>query len=90
MNVDAGWRIGLETWEYGDIAEILHVGPYSDEQGDINRLRAFIAASGRHVIGEYEEEYVRGPGMIFTGDPRKYLTIIRLRVAPVAGQPTVE
>lgn len=32
------------------------------------------------VVGEHEEEYVKGPGMLFAGDPEQYLTIIRLRV----------
>jgi hypothetical protein len=79
--VDAGFRLSVETWEYGEVAEVLHVGPYCDEQADIDRLHKFVAASGRHVIGDHEEEYVRGPGIIFAGDPQKYLTIIRLRVA---------
>jgi hypothetical protein len=34
-------------------------------------------------MGDHEEEYVRGPGMVFAGDPRKYLTIIRLRIRPL-------
>jgi hypothetical protein len=32
------------------------------------------------IVGEHEEEYVRGPGMFSRGDPEKYLTIIRYRV----------
>jgi hypothetical protein len=72
--------IAIATWEYGDVAEILHVGPYSTERPDIDRLHAFIASNGYRVIGDHEEEYVKGPGMIFSGDPGAYLTIIRLRV----------
>jgi hypothetical protein len=76
-----GLRVGIETWEYGDVAELLHAGPYSREEPDIRQLLAFIASRGYRAIGDHEEEYVRGPGMIFAGDPEKYLTIIRLRVA---------
>jgi len=61
------------------------VGRYSTEEPDINRLREFIDAQGYRVVGEHEEEYVKGPGMVFTGDPDKYLTIIRLRVERVSG-----
>jgi hypothetical protein len=61
---------------------VLHVGPYSAEEADIVSLHAFVAASGRRIVGEHEEEYVRGPGMFFAGDPQHYLTIIRVRVAP--------
>ena len=70
----------VTTWAYGDVAEVLHVGPYSAEQRDIERLLAFITAQGYRVVGEHEEEYVKGPGMLFAGDPEQYLTIIRLRV----------
>jgi hypothetical protein len=78
-------RTSIATWAYGDVAEILHVGPYSAEEPDINRLRKFIDAQGYRVVGEHEEEYVKGPGMMFTGDSDKYLTIIRLRVEKVSG-----
>ena len=79
----------IRTWEYGTVAEILHVGPYADEEADIRRLVDFIVTQGYRVIGDHEEEYVRGPGLFFAGDPEKYLTIIRLRVqaADVAPNP---
>jgi hypothetical protein len=70
----------ISTWTYGDVAEVLHVGPYSSEEPDIRRLHAFVRSNGYRVVGDHEEEYVRGPGMIFAGDANKYLTIIRVRV----------
>jgi hypothetical protein len=75
-------RTAIDTWAYGDVAEILHVGRYDAEEADIERLVRFVASRGYHVVGDHEEEYVKGPGMLFAGDPDKYLTIIRLRVAP--------
>lgn len=80
IDTEPGLSLTLQTWDYGEVVELLHVGPYSREQADIERLHAFVAAQGRRVIGEHEEEYVRGPGMFFAGDPEKYLTIVRLRV----------
>ena len=62
--------VAITTWAYGDVAEILHIGSYSTEQPDIERLRAFIDSRGYRVIGDHEEEYVKGPGMIFAGDPK--------------------
>jgi hypothetical protein len=87
ISSEAGWQIGVETWEYGEVAEVLHIGPYNAEEANIRSLHTFVAASGRRIIGEHEEEYVRGPGMLFRGDPQKYLTIIRVRVAPGTGDP---
>jgi hypothetical protein len=77
-------RTSIMTWAYGDVAEILHVGRYSAEEPDINRLRTFIDWQGYRVVGDHEEEYVKGPGMMFAGDPDQYLTIIRLRVEKAA------
>ena len=79
-NTDPELPTALTTWTYGEVAEILHVGPYSNEEADIRRLLEFVESKGYRVIGEHEEEYVRGPGMIFAGDANKYLTIIRVRV----------
>ena len=72
--------VKIGTWDYGTVAEILHVGPYNEEAPTVGRLMAFISQNGYQVIGEHEEEYLRGPGMFGKGDPREYYTIIRYRV----------
>jgi hypothetical protein len=76
----SGLRAELATWQYGEVAEILHVGPYDREDLTIRTLMDFIKAGGYAIVGEHEEEYIKGPGIFFTGDPEKYLTIIRYRV----------
>jgi len=77
---EAGLRAEIVTWEYGDVAEVLHVGPYDREQPTIARLTGFIKDCGYEIVGEHEEEYLKGPGMFSAGNPEKYLTIIRYRV----------
>jgi len=72
--------VKIGTWDYGTVAEILHVGLYSEEVPTVGRLMAFISRNGYQAIGEHEEEYLKGPGMFGKGDPRKYYTIIRYRV----------
>ena len=72
------FEVKLETWEYGQVAEILHVGPYEQEQNTIDRLEAFIAEQGYQIVGEREEEYLRGPS-VWPPSKQKY-TIIRYRV----------
>jgi hypothetical protein len=79
-------NLRLEEWEGGLTAEILHIGPYSTENPDIDRLHAFISNSGYRIAGDHEEEYIVGPGMFGPGDTGKYLTIIRYRVEAVAGE----
>jgi hypothetical protein len=75
-----GLEVALTTWEYGEVAEILHVGPYSAEEPTVTRLKAFIADRGYEISGPHEEEYLRGPGWLFAGDPASYLTLIRYPV----------
>jgi hypothetical protein len=70
----------IATWDYGAVAEILHVGPYSAEAPTVERLKAFISQQGYQKTGDHEEEYLRGPGMFGKGDPSKYYTIIRYRI----------
>jgi len=73
-------KAAITTWEYGDVAEILYIGPYSEEVPTIEKLHAFITKQGYVIAGPHEEEYLKGPGLLFKGDPKKYYTIIRYRV----------
>jgi hypothetical protein len=77
---DPSLKVMLVTWHYGTVAEILHIGPYSAEPPTIERLKTFIKSQGYRIIGEHEEEYVKGPSMFGPGDPNKYYTIIRYQV----------
>jgi hypothetical protein len=70
----------IEYWDYGEVAEILHIGPYHKEAPTIERLHKFIEEKGYKIVGAHEEEYIKGPGRFFAGDPEKYITIIRYRV----------
>jgi hypothetical protein len=81
IDAEPGLKVDLLTWEYGQVAEILHTGPYAQEQPTIERLHRFIKERGYGIIGYHEEEYIKGPGMFFKGNPKKYYTIIRYRVA---------
>ncbi|MEO6098622.1 MAG: hypothetical protein ABIW76_24295 [Fibrobacteria bacterium] len=73
-------EIRAEVWEYGMVAEVLHIGAYSEETADIAALKSYIARNGFGIIGSYEEVYLKGPGMVFKRSERKYETLIRYRV----------
>jgi len=70
----------LETWEYGTVAHILHVGAYTEEAPTIERLQAFIADNGYRVAGDHEEEYLSRP------NAKTVRTIIRYPVVPAAAR----
>jgi hypothetical protein len=78
--VPEGMSIKVATWKYGEVAEILHMGPYGEEKPTIERLYGFIRDRGYVIAGEHEEEYLKGPGVIFKGKPEQYMTIIRYPV----------
>ncbi len=70
--------VKIDLWEYGEVAEILHVGAYSEETPTIEKLIAFISGQGYEIAGPHEEEYLRGPES--GPDSSRYMTIIRYQV----------
>ena len=67
-------KVSLETWEYGTVAQILHLGPYDQEGPTIERLHRFIEDSGYQIAGDHEEEYLTRP------DAKVIKTIVRYTV----------
>ena len=71
---EPGTEVKLETWEYGTVAQILHLGPYDQETETIEHLQQFITANGHEIIGPHEEEYLTKP------DAKVVKTLIRYQV----------
>ncbi len=67
-------EVGVATWEYGTVAQILHIGPYSEEGPTVAALHKFIEDSGYRIIGDHEEEYLTSP------KAKVQKTVIRYRV----------
>jgi hypothetical protein len=67
-------EVMIETWKYGTVAQILHLGPYDQEYPTIEHLLKFIEESGYEVAGDHEEEYISRP------DAKVQKTIIRYPV----------
>ena len=82
--------VSLTTWKYGEVAELLHIGSYDEERPVLQRLRSFIRESGYEYTGPHEEEYLKGPGMFFRGNPEDYVTILRYEIRPVMDSLTGE
>ena len=66
-----GVEVKLETWKYGTVAQILHLGGYDQEGPTIERLHKFIEENGYKIAGAHEEEYLTTP------DAKVPKTIIR-------------
>lgn len=70
--------VKIDYWQYGEVAEILHIGAYSEEPPTIEKLFAFISEQGYEIAGPHEEEYLKGAES--GPDASKYMTIIRYQV----------
>jgi hypothetical protein len=67
-------KLRLEIYAEGQAAQILHVGPYSEETATIERLHTFIKEKGYHFCGKHHEIYLSDPRRTA---PEKLKTIVR-------------
>ena len=72
-------EVCVDIFEYGKVAEILHIGPYSEEGPIIEALHKFIDESGYDIAGVHEEEYVTSP------EAKIQKTLIRYQVRHKSG-----
>jgi hypothetical protein len=54
-------EVQLGTWDYGTCACLLHIGAYTEEAPNIERLHKFIADCGYVFNGVHEEWYLSRP-----------------------------
>lgn len=71
---------GIEVRELpgGRCASLLHQGPYDQLGRSYAKLFEYVKQQGYRVACPTREIYVKGPGMIFKGNPKNYLTEIQL------------
>jgi hypothetical protein len=67
-------RLRLERWREGASAQVMHIGPYSEERPTIERLHEFIAAAGCKPRGAHHEIYLGDPRR---ADPARLKTVLR-------------
>jgi len=64
----------------GRCVTLLHRGPYDELGRSYARILECIHDHGYTVVMPTREVYIKGPGMIFKGNPRNYLTEIQMLV----------
>ncbi len=67
-------KVRFERFTEGLSAQIMHIGPYSEEGPTIEKLHAFIRESGYDMAGKHDEIYLGDPRK---AAPEKLKTIIR-------------
>ena len=67
-------KIRFESFREGKCAQVMHIGPYSAEQPNIERLHAFITENGHTLRGKHHEIYLGDPRRT---KPEKLKTVLR-------------
>jgi len=62
----------------GHCVSLVHRGPYNDLGRSYARVLQYIHEKGYKVQAPSREIYLKGPGMIFKGNPKNYLTEIQM------------
>ena len=60
---------------------LLHHGPYEDLSHSYARLLKYVNERDYELLLPTREVYLKGPGMIFRGNPKKYVTEIQIPIA---------
>ena len=66
--------VRFETFTEGKAAQILHVGPFSEEGPTIDKVHTFIMDNGCHRVGKHHEIYLSDMRRVA---PEKWKTIVR-------------
>jgi hypothetical protein len=69
----------VEPFAEGDVAQVLHVGPYAEERPSVERLDAGIAQAGFRPRGHHHEIYLGDPRRV---PPERLRTLLRHPIAP--------
>ncbi len=66
--------VGFEPFEEGKVAQIMHIGPFSEEGPTIEKVHSFIKEGGYKLSGKHHEIYLSD---IRRAAPEKWKTIVR-------------
>ncbi len=73
--------ISIRELAGGRCVSLVHRGPYEELGRSYENVFAYINERGLKALVPSREIYLKGPGMIFQGNPRKYLTEIQVMVS---------
>src|ERR1041384_3977972 len=64
----------------GPCVSLLHRGPYELLSRSYGKILDYLEGRGYASNGPIREIYLKGPGMILKGNPKKYLTEIQIPI----------
>lgn len=72
--------ISVRTLPGSRCISLVHIGPYEQLGRSYEALSAYIQENGCQTDQPIREIYLKGPGMIFKGNPQKYRTEIQMMI----------
>ena len=72
--------IKVRKLEGGRLLSIMHRGPYEEVGTAYEQIMKYAKEHGLEVQAPCREIYIKGPGMIFKGNPKNYLTEVQMLV----------
>jgi effector-binding domain-containing protein len=72
--------IAVRELPSGRCVTLMHQGPYTELGRSYAKILDYVKQKGYEVVSPCREVYIKGPGMIFKGNPKKYLTEIQMMV----------
>ena len=73
-------EISVRELPGGPCVALLHKGPYDELGRSYEKVFAYIKEKGYATTLPSREVYLKGPGMVFKGNPKNYLTEIQIMI----------
>jgi DNA-binding transcriptional MerR regulator len=73
-------QVAVRTLAGGRCVSLLHQGPYEELGRSYAKILDYLNQKGWQAELPTREVYIKGPGMIFKGNPKKYLTEIQMLI----------
>ena len=73
-------EISVRELKGGKCVSLIHKGPYDKISNSYKKIFSYVNEKGYGKIIPSREVYLKGPGMIFKGNPKNYLTEIQILV----------
>jgi effector-binding domain-containing protein len=73
--------LALHRLPGGRCAYLVHKGPYEQLGRSYAKIMEYVQKRNYETLSPVREVYIKGPGMIFRGNPKKYLTEIQIMIS---------
>jgi DNA-binding transcriptional MerR regulator/effector-binding domain-containing protein len=80
-NIKKSGDLIIHTLPGGKCVSLIHKGPYENLSRSYAKIMEYIQNKNYETVLPIRERYLKGPGMIFRGNPKNYLTEIQIFIS---------